>query len=124
MVTTVAEWINALIHWFSILPQNLWAVVLSVVISSLVVQFLKTFVVGKISDYDIGEHKYRLIVRVVAFGIGFVVCYQVWPADVYRVWSSVATALIAPILYKVTMVLVYKRWPDLEAKFSGYLSND
>jgi hypothetical protein len=121
MAETISAWIQAIIQWFTILPQNAWAVVLSVLIASLGTQAFKRMV---LVEFKLGGTHSRFYTRLAAFIIGFVVCYAIWPRDVYRVWSALATALIAPVLYKVTMAYVYRRWPDLQAKFSGYLDED
>lgn len=121
MIDTITSWLNAVLLWLSQMPQNAWAVVFSVVIASLGTQAFKRMV---ILEFKVGGAHARFYIRLAAFIIGFVVCYAIWPRDVYRVWSAVATALIAPVLYKITMHFVYKRWPELAHKFSGYLDED
>lgn len=109
------------LKWVGMMPQNGWAIVLSVIIASIGTQWLKmTFSYTLVHEWGVNsELTYKTIVRVVSLLLGFAVCYNLWPVDIYRFWTSVATALIAPILYKFTMYFVYKKWPDLEAKLSG-----
>lgn len=120
--TQAQGWTDAVIRWASSLPQNAWAIILSVVISSLATQYLKVLIGPYcVQSPAITERTFRTIVRVFALFSGFCICYGIWPKhDFYRVWSSISVAFIAPILYKFTMMLLYLKWPNLEKKLSGY----
>lgn len=109
-------WIRDLLDAIGLLPVHALAVLLGLLVTWGVTQAAKVW---------LGWHGKRAVA--LAFVVGTVATFLVadstplvpagyfWP----HVMLAVVVGLLAPTIYKVAMVIIRKRWPDVAAALSG-----
>lgn len=118
---TITSWITAIVGWFEIIPLRVWSIVMGLMISLLLTQFVKQVLpIGEWCKVRESERVYRLALRSFAFAVAFVATFSTWPADdVFRVYVAMGVGLATPVFYKVATSIAYRVWSKLEAKLSG-----
>lgn len=76
-------------------------------------QIFKFYLPGEITD---DAHKRRT--RLMAAGIASVLIWLTWPNGDALIWALVIGSL-CPIAVKAGLLLIYKRYPELEQKLSA-----
>lgn len=119
MLETIDSWVVAIVGWFEIIPVQGWAILAGLFIGAMVTQWIKRNVPIKILFPKMSIQVARLCIRSLALVASFTPTYFIWPADQYRFWAALAVGFGTPFVYRVCTFFCYKKWPTLEARFSG-----
>ncbi len=120
MIETITNWLNAVFGWAASIPQPGWAILLGFLFGVFLTQWIKkTFPIETLFP---GKSKtvYVTIIRIYALLAAMVPTYLLWPVeDIYRPYAALAVGVMTPIVYKTGTHFIYKKWPDLEDRWSG-----
>jgi RsiW-degrading membrane proteinase PrsW (M82 family) len=108
-------------NWIDRMPIEFWAVVLGLVLSLLLTQFLKRMLPIEIwTDAKHSERNYRLTIQAIAFFSGAITTFVAWPTPgAFRILVAIAVGLATPIFYFVAVRVARKIWANVEARLSG-----
>jgi hypothetical protein len=63
----------------------------------------------------------RRVLNSIALILGFVTTYMMWPVHTFnavRFFLALTVGLLAPFVYKMTVLFLFWKWPSLEKYFS------
>lgn len=118
---TITSWIEAVVGWFEIIPIRVWSIVIGLMVSLLLTQFVKSvFPIGLWCKVRQGETVYRTVLRSFAFFVAFAATFATWPSDdAFRIYVALGVGLATPVFYKVATSVAYRVWSNLEDRLSG-----
>jgi hypothetical protein len=119
MIESIGQWIVAVIGWAQQIPDQGWAILLGILFGGIVTQWLKRTLPVKVMFPNWPEHWYVMSLRIVALVAAFIPAYIIWPDDQYEIWAALAIGFATPSIYRILTFFVYKKWPGLEARWSG-----
>lgn len=119
MTEAIGNWISSILEWAQALPPQAWAILLGILFGGVVTQWLKRTFPPAIMFPNLDKHSQVAGIRITAFVCSFVPAYIIWPDDVYELWAPLAIGFSTPSIYRIASYFVYKKWPDLEARWSG-----
>jgi hypothetical protein len=113
--------IQTAVGWFAIIPVQVWSILLGLVLSLLLTQFVKrVFPIAEWCNARKSERVYRLVLRSIAFFSASIATFATWPAgSAFRIYVAIAVGLATPIFYQVGTAIAYRVWANLEARLSG-----
>ena len=119
MADSINQWIETILNWLEVIPIQGWAILAGIFIGSVATQWIKrTFPVGILFP-NLNPGIRVMVIRISAFILSFLPTYYIWPEDNIRLWAALAVGFGTPTVYRVGSFFAYKKWPDLEARFSG-----
>lgn len=119
MIETIGKWLSAIMEWASIIPQQGWAILIGIILGGAITQWLKrTFPVGVLFPH-LQKEKHVVIIRTIALLCAAVPTYIIWPDDQYEIWAALVIGFATPSIYRALTFFVYKKWPELEVRWSG-----
>lgn len=122
MIETISEWLAAILSWMEIIPAEGWAVMVGLFIGFAITQWIKRNFPIKAMFPKLTEAGQKRSIRLLALVTTAIPTFFIWPSNGEAdnaLWAAIAVGFGAPIFYKVISFVVYKKWPDLRAKFSG-----
>lgn len=119
MIESIGQWIVAIMAWAQQIPDQGWALILGVLFGGVVTQWLKRTIPVKVLFPNWEDHWHVVFLRVTALVSGAVPAYIIWPDDKWEIWAALAIGFTTPTLYRIGTFFVYKKWPGLEARWSG-----
>ena len=119
MTQVIGEWLAAILAWAAAIPVQGWAILLGLLGGGVVTQWLKRTVPMSVLFPSWPKQAHVALLRVSALVFAFIPTYMLWPADQYQVWAALAVGFTTPTVYRVISFFVYKRWPQMEARWSG-----
>lgn len=107
--------------WFAVVPVQVWSILLGLVLSLLLTQFVKqVFPISEWCNVRENERIYRLALRSFAFVSASIATFATWPAESpFRIYVALAVGLATPLFYQVGTAIAYRVWSNLEARLSG-----
>lgn len=109
---------DLLMHVVATSPIWFWPMVASVLLTVLVVQFVKKFVLPNAMN-SIERHRVTQLVAVV---IGMGTSFLLWPVELHWKHGAVVGAIVSfgvPALYPTVVKVIHHRWPWLRERLSG-----
>lgn len=119
MRESINEWLTAILGWVEVIPVEGWAVLLGMFIGSMFTQWVKRNFPIAILFPKTNPAFHRLAIRLLALVASFAPTYAIWPDNQYRFWAALAVGFGTPFVYRVLTFFAYKKWPQLESRFSG-----
>lgn len=107
------DWIKDALALSQQVPAAAWAVVLGLPISWSVTQRAKRFL-----PRSLRGNRRAVATQWMGFGSGFAAAFVVHPTQVGAV-VAVAVGLLSPAVWRVMVVLIGRRWPDVRDALSG-----
>lgn len=96
--------------------QRFMAVLLGLIISLAGTQFVKF----RLPWPPAWEASHRWAVRAVSLPLGLIPTWRLWPDDGHvGFYVGLAVGFGAPTAYRIVTALIYRKWPDLEARWSA-----
>jgi hypothetical protein len=109
-------------HVVATSPIWFWPIVASVLMTLLLVQFVKKFVLPS----AMSSRKRHLVTQMVAVLIGMGTSFLLWPAELDWKHGAVVGAIVSfgvPAIYPIGTKVIYHRWPWLRDRLSGDRAN-
>lgn len=119
MTEAIGKWIASILEWAQALPPQAWAILLGILFGGVVTQWLKRTFPLAILFPKLQKHWQVMWIRSFALVCSFIPAYIIWPDDQYELWAALAIGFSTPSIYRIGSYFVYRKWPDLEARWSG-----
>ncbi len=119
---TIDNIVQTAVGWFAIVPVQVWSILLGLVLSLLLTQFVKRALPIEVwcnADRH-GERVYRLAIQAIAFISATVATFATWPAEsAFRIYVALSVGLATPMFYFVAVRVARRVWSNVEARLSG-----
>lgn len=119
MTETITRWLENILAWAAIIPQEGWAIIIGVILGSAATQWLKRTFPASMLFPTMSKQFHVMWIRVSALFFASVPTYIIWPDNLYEFWAAAVVGFVTPAIYRLCTFMVYKRWPELEDRWSG-----
>ena len=118
MIETVTAAWDALMHVLNTAPMGLWSLLLSLLFSGLVTQWLKFYV-----PIEWPAPRRAGTVRLLAFFLAVTPMFFMWPTAV-GIMCGAIIGVISPVAYAVSVRLIGLKWPAIRDLLSQDVRNE
>jgi len=119
MTEVISKWLASVLEWAEALPVQGWAILLGLLFGFVVTQWVKRTIPMSVLFPDMPKQGHVVILRALALVSAFIPTYILWPPDQYEIWAALAVGFTSPTVYRLISFFTYKKWPALEARWSG-----
>jgi len=119
MIEAIGQWLSSILEWAAAIPQQGWAILFGILFGGVITQWIKRTLPIVYMFPSWSKTRQVAVIRTAAFFFSAVPTYIIWPDDMYELWAACAVGFTTPTLYRMGSFFLWRKWPELEKRWSG-----